>query len=85
MKGIEKRLGKQDGGVVEYIIPEDDKRRTKSSLLPDQLEELTKLVCLVEKSYGIPMDIEWAFIERSSATDDDLYTNIMDINKLELK
>ena len=85
MKGIEKRLGKQDGGVVEHIIPEDDKRRTKSSLLPDQLEELTKLVCLVEKSYGIPMDIEWAFIERSSATDDDLNTNIMDINKLELK
>jgi hypothetical protein len=61
MKGVEKRLGKE-GGVVEHTIPEDDERRTKSSLLPDQLDELTKLVCLVEKSYGMPMDIEWAFI-----------------------
>ena len=50
------------GGVIEHIIKENDPRRTISSLTKQQLHELTKLVCIVEDTYGMPMDIEWAFI-----------------------
>jgi len=42
-----------------------------------QLQQLTKLVCLVEDTYGMPMDIEWAFIEGSN--------NKTDSKELELK
>ncbi|OEU08763.1 pyruvate phosphate dikinase [Fragilariopsis cylindrus CCMP1102] len=71
VKGIEKRLDMVSGqagssggggGVIEHIIKENDPRRTISSLTKQQLHELTKLVCIVEDIYGMPMDIEWAFI-----------------------
>jgi hypothetical protein len=71
VKGIEKRLDVSSGqagsssgggGVIEHIIEENDPRRTRSSLTKQQLQELTKLVCIVEDTYGMPMDIEWAFI-----------------------
>ena len=60
-KGNEKRLGEE--GVTTLAIPDDDDRRRASSLTPDQLRQLTSLVCLVETTYGMPMDVEWAFVE----------------------
>ena len=66
VKGVEKRLGKTGiggGGVVEHSIDKDDKRRTESSLSKQQLEQLSKLVCVVEDTYGMPMDVEWAFVD----------------------
>ncbi|OEU08764.1 pyruvate phosphate dikinase [Fragilariopsis cylindrus CCMP1102] len=71
-KGIEKRLdmssgqagssGGGGGGGIEHIIKENDPRRTESSLTKQQLQELTRLVCIVEVTYRMPMEIEWAFI-----------------------
>jgi len=77
-KGVEKRLGSVDGdgGVIELTIQQGDERRTKSSLSHPQLQQLTKLVCLVEDTYGMPVDIEWAFIEGINNTNS---------NELELK
>ena len=87
IKGIEKRLdynkeeesgdggrGGRRGGVIETILDENDPKRTQSSLSHDQLKELTKLVCLVEKTYGMPMDVEWAVIydQRDHDHDHDL-------------
>lgn len=59
-KGNEKRLGA--GGVVTKSIDEQDPRYSKSSLTPKQIEELSELVCLIETTYGMPMDVEWAFV-----------------------
>ena len=50
------------GGVTEHVIKKNDPRRTESSLTKQQLQELTRLVCIVEVTYGMPMEIEWAFI-----------------------
>ena len=85
IKGIEKRLdynkeeesgdggrGGRRGGVIETILDENDPKRTQSSLSHDQLKELTKLVCLVEKTYGMPMDVEWAVIYDQRDRDHDL-------------
>jgi len=61
-KGVEKRLGTK-GGVVETTIEESDPKYSSSSLTKEQIVEITKLVCLVEETYGMPMDCEWAFCE----------------------
>ena len=71
-KGTEKRLRFQGaaapndsgGTVIVKNIPKTDPRRTQSSLAPDQIHQLTKLICVVEQEYGMPMDIEWAFIKQ---------------------
>jgi pyruvate,water dikinase len=60
-KGNEKRIG--TGGVVDKSIDKDDPRYSKSSLSSEQIEELSALVCLIEKTYGMPMDVEWAFVK----------------------
>ena len=59
-KGNEKRIGA--AGVVEMPIKEEDPRYLQSSLSREQIQELSELVCLIEKTYGMPMDIEWAFV-----------------------
>ncbi len=65
-KGNEKRLGV--GGVVEKSIPKEDPRYSQSSLSHEQIQELTNLVCLIEKTYGMPMDVEWAFVADETST-----------------
>lgn len=59
-KGNEKRIGA--GGVLEIPIKMEDPRCLQSSLSREQIRELSELVCLIEKTYEMPMDIEWAFV-----------------------
>lgn len=62
---IQKQLGAKEtsikllpgGGTEEYV----DSAQICLSLTDDQVKELAKLINQVEKSYGRPMDIEWAF------------------------
>lgn len=86
MKGNEKRLrATGDGGVVTHPIEEKDPRRTGSSLSVAQVQQLTTLIGRVEQEYGIPMDIEWAFID-STDSDSDTADDTTDNNMvLELK
>ena len=64
-KGSEKRLVHEPGGgVVTNTIEENDPRYSQSSLTPNQIDELSRLVVLVEETYGVPMDVEWAFVEQ---------------------
>lgn len=63
-KGNEKRLVmKSGGGVVTKTIQEDNPRYSQSTLNPSQIKKLSELVGLVEETYGMPMDVEWAFVE----------------------
>lgn len=59
-KKQERRLDK-NGGV--QILPVEETRQAQCTLSSTQLVELTSLVSLVEKTYGIPMDTEWAYTE----------------------
>lgn len=59
-KPTEKRLG-PGGGVVVHDV--DEKRKTMLSLTRNQVNRLAESVRLVEEAYGMPMDIEWAFVE----------------------
>mmetsp|Transcript_328 Transcript_328/g.744 ORF Transcript_328/g.744 Transcript_328/m.744 type:complete len:956 (-) Transcript_328:3697-6564(-) len=59
-KGNEKRLGA--GGVVEKSIAKEDPRYSESTLSPQQIKQLCDLVCLIESTYKMPMDVEWAFV-----------------------
>lgn len=54
-KQVSYRLS-QDGGTEE----QPDERRETFSLSDEQLKELTELICQVEKTFGQPIDIEWA-------------------------
>ncbi len=65
-KGIEKRLGA--GGVVEKSIAKEDPRYSQSTLSPGQIRDLCDLVCLIESTYGMPMDVEWAFVADESSS-----------------
>jgi len=67
-KGNEKRLGTGVTGVVNKSIEENDPRYSESSLNQKQIEELSKLVCLIERTYGVPMDVEWAFVADNDET-----------------
>ena len=57
-KTQEKRLN-GSGGVDTRSV--DEKRQKVYSLTDEQLKQLARLVCLVEKTYGIPIDVEWAY------------------------
>mmetsp|Transcript_20312 Transcript_20312/g.40544 ORF Transcript_20312/g.40544 Transcript_20312/m.40544 type:complete len:941 (+) Transcript_20312:96-2918(+) len=58
-KRQEKRLRKSSGGVEVKSV--DEERQKGDSLSLDQVEELAGLVCLVESTYQMPMDVEWAY------------------------
>lgn len=59
-KTEEKRLNTNNGGVD--TLPIEDERQMVTSLTDAQLKALARLVGLVEKTYGMPMDVEWAFV-----------------------
>lgn len=50
---------KPDGGTEERA----DERRDKLSLAPEQVLEISEQLCLIEKIYGQPMDIEWTYAQ----------------------
>jgi phosphoenolpyruvate synthase/pyruvate phosphate dikinase len=64
-KTVEKRIHRTDGGVETKPIA-DEAKQTASTLTDEQIEQLAKLAALVEEMYGMPMDIEWAYIQESS-------------------
>eukprot|EP00535_Pseudo-nitzschia_heimii_P004227 CAMPEP_0197188312 /NCGR_PEP_ID=MMETSP1423-20130617/17592_1 /TAXON_ID=476441 /ORGANISM="Pseudo-nitzschia heimii, Strain UNC1101" /LENGTH=986 /DNA_ID=CAMNT_0042640113 /DNA_START=112 /DNA_END=3072 /DNA_ORIENTATION=+ len=74
-KGNEKRIG--SGGVVNKTIDEKDPRYSKSSLDSKKIEALTDLVCLIEETYGMPMDIEWAFVVDDEAGSSELVPKLL--------
>jgi len=59
-KQQERRL-QQNGGVEVKAV--DEKRQSTCTLSEAQVAQLAKLVSLVEKTYGMPMDTEWAHTE----------------------
>lgn len=64
LKLVEEEEGTRSSGDVVETIPIDDvARQNAHSLSQEQLKELVKLVEVVEKAYGIPIDIEWAYTE----------------------
>ena len=60
-KKVERRLNLVEGGGVITKPIDDVEKQTSCSLPNEQLEELVKLICIVEEEYGIPMDVEWSF------------------------
>ena len=62
-KLIEKRLDTFNGSVKTVAVEES--KVDACSLSPKQLEELIDLICVVEKEYGMPMDIEWAITDEN--------------------
>jgi hypothetical protein len=76
-KGNEKRLGTGTGGVVNKSIGENDPRYSESSLNQTQIEELSELVCLIETTYGMPMDVEWAFVADNDDNDETLKPRLL--------
>lgn len=64
-KKVEERLRLVEGGGVQTISIEDVARQSALSLSMEQLKELVNLVEAVEKAYGIPIDIEWAYTEKN--------------------
>jgi len=61
-KTLEKKLVLlSKGGGVETATISDIARQEASSLTDAQLHELVTLVSAVEKEYGMPMDVEWAY------------------------
>lgn len=46
-------------GTMEQQTTEEQK--SSSSLTPDQVQEITEKALQIEKNYGMPMDIEWAY------------------------
>jgi pyruvate,water dikinase len=63
-KTQEKRL-RSNGGIETVEIPEA--KQNEGSLTDQQLHEVAKLVCIVEKEYGMPMDVEWAYTKGDSS------------------
>jgi hypothetical protein len=60
-KPLEKRLDVASGQVQSLNMVKD---RCDACSLPSQsLEKLVELVCLAEKEYGHPIDVEWAITE----------------------
>lgn len=59
-KEQERRM-KRDGGVE--LLEVSNERRNQSTLSPEELASLAQLVARVEATYGMPMDIEWAYTE----------------------
>lgn len=59
-KGSETRIDVAGGTMTRSV--KASKQET-SSLNNLQIQELTRFVCLVEEAYGMPMDVEWAFVE----------------------
>lgn len=49
----------QNGHTIEIGV--EDERQNQSTLSAKQLTELTRLVRDIEKHYGFPVDIEWAY------------------------
>ncbi len=57
----EKMICKQDGVTQEFPVPAEKQEQQK--LDGKQIMELASLCKLIEKHYGKPQDIEWAFAE----------------------
>eukprot|EP00804_Cyclotella_cryptica_P029066 CCRYP_005271-RA/>CCRYP_005271-RA protein AED:0.03 eAED:0.03 QI:55/1/1/1/1/1/3/1252/583 len=60
-KPVEKRLDLANGQVLSLTVGSD--RCDAFSLTTKTLDELVELVGLVEKEYGYPMDVEWAYTQ----------------------
>lgn len=64
-KILDKKLGKKETSI--FLMPQggtiekSDRRRSQFTLLDKQVRELTDTINKIEKYYGKPMDIEWAF------------------------
>lgn len=65
-KEIERRLNLVEGGGVNTIQIDDEKRQNSCSLSDEQLEELVRLImCIDEEENGAPMDVELCINEKS--------------------
>ncbi|KAL9178428.1 hypothetical protein ACHAXT_003758 [Thalassiosira profunda] len=60
-KKVERRLKLVEGGGVQTLPIDDEDRQNACSLSDEQLQELVRLTTIVEKEYGTPMDVEWAY------------------------
>jgi phosphoenolpyruvate synthase/pyruvate phosphate dikinase len=67
-KTQEKKMDAINGGVTTRNIAEE--KKGQSSLAESQLHELAEIVCLIEKEYGMPMDVEWAYYANESSDDE---------------
>jgi len=71
-KGAETRISPgEGGGLLRASIPPTDPRFSEPSLRKEQIEELAALVCAVERAYGTPVDVEWAFVNVVAAVADE--------------
>ena len=66
-KKEEKRLKNNDHGGVETKRVEE-LRQKQSTLSDKQIGELAELVRSVESTYGVPMDIEWAYTDAENGS-----------------
>ena len=64
-KKVERRLNLAEGGGVDTIAIDDDDRQNACSLADEQLKDLVRLTCIVEKEYDMPMDVEWGITSSS--------------------
>jgi pyruvate,water dikinase len=58
---LQERRLLSNGGVEVRSV--DEARQAESTLSADELAQLAHLVALVETTYGLPMDTEWAYTE----------------------
>ncbi len=65
-KTQEKRMSKS--GSIDTVAVDED-CQVQSSLTNEQVSELAKLILLVEETYGMPMDVEWAFMRSKTSPD----------------
>eukprot|EP00581_Thalassiosira_minuscula_P020085 CAMPEP_0183718270 /NCGR_PEP_ID=MMETSP0737-20130205/11576_1 /TAXON_ID=385413 /ORGANISM="Thalassiosira miniscula, Strain CCMP1093" /LENGTH=917 /DNA_ID=CAMNT_0025947801 /DNA_START=170 /DNA_END=2923 /DNA_ORIENTATION=+ len=64
-KKLERRLNTVEVGGVRKTSIDDEARQLACSLTENQVKEIVRLTCLVEEEYGMPMDIEWAYDDKS--------------------
>lgn len=62
------RIGEKQTEVVygekrTMTVPVEESKRQKCSITEEQVRQLVQEACRIEKHYGMPMDIEWAFAQ----------------------
>lgn len=55
-----KMIYAQDGAATTRTVPTSQAEREALVLDDDQILQLARWACVIEKHYGVPMDIEWA-------------------------
>ena len=55
----EMMIVREGNETIEADVPED--KKDKQKLSEDQIQKLAKLCVNIEKHYGSPQDIEWAY------------------------